>query len=370
MIYSPLPINRRNSDISSRRSIIVTIRESLEELEKKILSSRAQLSSRTKGRAREESECDLRPPFQRDRDRIIHSKAFRRLKHKTQVFLSPTGDHYRTRLTHTLEVSQIARTIAKSLRLNEDLTEAIALAHDLGHTPFGHAGEEVLDQISPQGFSHTDQSLRVVDLLEREGRGLNLTYEVRDGIVKHSKGRGAIIPQNPSEKADTVEGQVVRVADVIAYVNHDLDDAVRAGVLAEDDIPQECSAILGTTHGERIDAMVKDVIHSTLSSQGDGLPLTTSPSMLEAMAKLRDFLYDQVYDSEVVHGDFVKASKILIELYERFNKDVDLFLREIDRDELYDALDTCVCDHLAGMTDRYAFYLYERIFLPRPWVIM
>jgi len=348
----------------------VTIRESLEEIEKKVLSPHAQLSSQTKGRAREEGECDLRPPFQRDRDRIIHSKAFRRLKHKTQVFLSPTGDHYRTRLTHTLEVSQIARTISKSLRLNEDLTEAIALAHDLGHTPFGHAGEEVLDQISPHGFSHTEQSLRVVDLLEREGKGLNLTFEVRDGITKHSKGKGAIIPQDPAEQAATVEGGVVRVADVIAYVNHDLDDAIRAGVLAEEDIPQEYSEVLGTTHGERIDAMVKDVIYSTLSSQGDGFALSLSPPMLEAMVRLRDFLYERVYDSEVVHEDFVKASKILIELYERFTSDTDLFLREIDRDELYDAADTCVCDYLAGMTDRYAFHLYERIFLPRPWVIL
>jgi len=346
------------------------IRESLERMEKEVLSPHAQLSMETKGRMREEPECDLRPPFQRDRDRIIHSKAFRRLKHKTQVFLSPTGDHYRTRLTHTLEVSQIARTISKGLRLNEDLTEAIALGHDLGHTPFGHAGEEVLDQISPHGFCHTDQSLRVVDLLEREGRGLNLTFEVRNGIVKHSKGKGAIIPQDPAEQAATVEGGVVRVADVIAYVNHDLDDAIRAGLLAEKDIPQEYSEILGTTHGERIDAMVKDVIYSTLSSQGDGFALSLSPPILEAMVRLRDFLYERVYESEVVHEDFVKASKILIELYERFTSDTDLFLREIDRDELYDAADTCVCDYLAGMTDRYAFYLYERIFLPRPWVIL
>jgi len=348
----------------------VTIREALEEVEKEVLSPHAQLSSRTKGRAREESECDLRPPFQRDRDRIIHSKAFRRLKHKTQVFLSPTSDHYRTRLTHTLEVAQIARTISKSLRLNEDLTEAIALGHDLGHTPFGHAGEEVLDQISPQGFSHTEQSLRVVDLLEREGRGLNLTFEVRDGITKHSKGKGDVIPRDPAEQAATVEGVVMRVADVIAYVNHDLDDAIRAGVLDERDIPQECSRTLGDTHGERIDAMVKDVIHTTLSSHGDGFPLSMSPQILEAMVKLRDFLYDRVYESEIVHEDFVKASKILIELYERFTADVGLFLGEIDRDELYDTADKCVCDYLAGMTDRYAFHLYERIFLPRPWLIL
>ncbi len=347
------------------------IRELLEDVEREVLSPYAQLSSETKGRAREERGCDLRPPFQRDRDRIIHSKAFRRLKHKTQVFLSPTGDHYRTRLTHTLEVSQIARTISKGLRLNEDLTEAIALGHDLGHTPFGHAGEEVLNEIAPNGFSHPEQSLRVVDLLEREGSGLNLTYEVRDGIVKHSKGKGEIIPSEPSERAATVEGGVVRVADVIAYVNHDLDDAIRAEVIAESDIPKECSEALGRSHGEKIDTMVKDIIYTTLSVQNkEVIFLSMSQGILEAVVRLRDFLYEWVYDSEVVHGDFVKASKILIELYERFTGDLDLFLREMGRDELYDTLDRCVCDYLAGMTDRYAFQLYERIFLPRPWLIL
>jgi dGTPase len=349
---------------------MTSIRESLEEIEKKILSPHAQLSSKTKGRAREEQECDLRPPFQRDRDRIIHSKSFRRLKHKTQVFLSPTGDHYRTRLTHTLEVSQIARTIAKALRLNEDLTEAIALGHDLGHTPFGHAGEEALDSIAPNGFSHPEQSLRVVDLLEREGRGLNLTFEVRDGITKHSKAKGAVIPLDLAERAATIEGQVVRVADIIAYVNHDLDDAIRAGVIDEQDIPKECPALLGQTHGERIDAMVKDTVYATLASQGDGFSLAMSPEILAAVVVLRAFLYDRVYDAGVVHGDFMKASKILIELYERLTQDVDFFLREIGRQELYDTIDTCVCDYLAGMTDRYAFNLYERIFLPRPWLIV
>jgi dGTPase len=348
----------------------VLIRESLESIEHEVLSPHAQLSSRTRGRRREEQECDLRPPFQRDRDRIIHSKAFRRLKHKTQVFLSPTGDHYRTRLTHTLEVAQIARTISKSLRLNEDLTEAIALGHDLGHTPFGHAGEETLDRIAPGGFSHTEQSLRVVDFLEGDGKGLNLTYEVRNGIVKHSKGRGDIIPRDPAENAATLEGQVVRVADIIAYVNHDLDDAIRAGVIDAQDIPARSSHICGRTHGERIDAMVKDVVHATYSAQDDGAGLSMSAPILEAVIELRDFLYDRVYDSEVVHGDFVKASKILIELYERLTTDIDLLLKEIDRDELYDTVEACVCDYLAGMTDRYAFDLYERIFLPRPWLIL
>jgi dGTPase len=349
---------------------MASIRESLEEIEKQILSPHAQLSSTTKGRQRKEEESDLRPPFQRDRDRIIHSKSFRRLKHKTQVFLSPTGDHYRTRLTHTLEVAQIARTIAKSLRLNEDLTEAIALGHDLGHTPFGHAGEEALDKIAPDGFSHPAQSLRVVDLLERDGKGLNLTYEVRDGIVKHSKAKGDVIPSDPAERALTFEGQVVRVADIIAYVNHDLDDAIRAGVIDEQDIPQECSALLGRTHRDRIDAMVKDTVYTTLASQANGFSLAMSPEILQAVVALRDFLYERVYDTELVHADFLKASKILIELYERLTTDVDFFLREIGRQELYDSLDACVCDYLAGMTDRYAFNLYERIFLPRPWLIV
>jgi dGTPase len=349
---------------------MAVIRESIETIEKQVLSPHARLSSTTKGRMREERECDLRPAFQRDRDRIIHCKAFRRLKHKTQVFLSPTGDHYRTRLTHTLEASQIARTIAKGLRLNEDLTEAIALGHDLGHTPFGHAGEEVLDTIAPHGFSHTAQSLRVVDLLEREGRGLNLTFEVRDGIVKHSKGKGAVIPDDPAERAGTWEGQVARVADIIAYVNHDLDDAMRAEVINQQDIPPSCLRILGTTHGERIDTMVRDVIYTTLACWDKGDDLAMSPEVLEAIVLLRDFLYERVYDSEMVHGDFIKASKILIELYERFTTDSDLFLKEIGRAELYDTVEKCVCDYVAGMTDRYAFRLYERIFLPRPWLIL
>jgi dGTPase len=206
--------------------------------------------------------------------------------------------------------------------------------------------------------------------LEREGRGLNLTFEVRDGITKHSKAKGAVIPLDLAERAATIEGQVVRVADIIAYVNHDLDDAIRAGVIDEQDIPKECSVVLGQTHGERIDAMVKDTVYATLASQGDGFSLAMSPEILAAVVRLRDFLYDRVYDAGVVHGDFMKASKILIELYERFTADVDFFLKEIGRQELYDSIDACVCDYLAGMTDRYAFNLYERIFLPRPWLIV
>lgn len=345
-----------------------TIREELEEQEKKILSPFATLSSMTKGRKFEEVECSIRPPFQHDRDRIIHSKSFRRLKHKTQVFLAPTGDHYRTRLTHTLEVSQIARTISKALRLNEDLTEAISLGHDLGHTPFGHAGEETLNEIVPGGFHHADQSLRVVDILERDGAGLNLTFEVRDGILKHSKGKGDILIPEASAMASTLEGQVVRIADIIAYINHDIDDAIRGGVISQKDLPRDCIQILGETHSKRIDTMVKDVISETL--QNGGSQISISEDVLAAMWKLRDFLWDRVYENETVHSDFHKASKILKELYYYLVDNKEYFLSLIGRDSLYDSLERCVCDFIAGMTDRYAFSLYERIFLPLPWMIL
>ena len=249
----------------------MTIREQTEEIERKILHPMACLSSQSKGRLKPEKEGDIRTCFQRDRDRIIHAKAFRRLKHKTQVFLAPKGDHYRTRLTHVLEVSQIGRTIARALRLNEDLTEAIALGHDLGHTPFGHAGEAILREIHPGGFDHYKQSLRVVDCLEKGGKGLNLTYEVRDGIVKHSKGKGRISPEAEADKADTLEGQVVRISDVIAYLNHDLDDALRAGVIKKSDIPKKITKILGDTHSKRIDAMVKDFVYNSATTNLEGL---------------------------------------------------------------------------------------------------
>jgi len=244
----------------------MTIREEIEEVESKILSPKACLSARSRGRLRPEQPHSIRTAFQRDRDRIIHCKSFRRLKHKTQVFLSPFGDHYRTRLTHTLEVSQIARTIARALRLNEDLTEAIALGHDLGHTPFGHAGEETLNELLPGGFCHYEQSLRVVDKLEYDGRGLNLTFEVRDGIYKHSKGRGEILDDDPESMPATLEGQVVRISDVIAYVNHDLDDALRAGLLNEDSLPSRLVDVLGKLHATRIDRLVMDVVDSSLKT--------------------------------------------------------------------------------------------------------
>jgi dGTPase len=345
-----------------------TVREELEEQERSILSPFATLSSRTRGRQRPEEECPLRPAFQHDRDRIIHSKSFRRLKHKTQVFLAPTGDHYRTRLTHTLEVSQIARTISKSLHLNEDLTEAISLAHDLGHTPFGHAGEDTLNGVLPGGFNHSEQSLRVVDLLEKDGRGLNLTFEVREGVSKHSKGRGEIFSQDPEDTSVTLEGQIVRIADIIAYINHDIDDAIRGEIISIRDIPRSCLDCLGETHSKRINTMVNDIILETRKREKGRLSITEE--VLISILKLRDFLWDRVYENETVHQDFHKASKILKELYEYFMDHPDSFLSFIERESLYDTLDRCVCDFLAGMTDRYAFHLYERLFLPLPWMIV
>jgi dGTPase len=345
-----------------------TIRETLEEQERLILSPYATLSSMTKGRQSMEEECPLRPPFQHDRDRIIHSKSFRRLKHKTQVFLAPMGDHYRTRLTHTLEVSQIARTISKSLRLNEDLTEAISLGHDIGHTPFGHAGEDTLDEIVPGGFSHSDQSLRVVDLLERDGKGLNLTLEVRDGILKHSKGRGEILFEDSTCMALTLEGQVVRIADIIAYINHDIDDALRGGVISQNDIPIDCLKRLGDTHSKRINTMVNDIVAETLRV-GNG-KLSITEGIHSGILDLRDFLWTRIYENEAVHADFHKAAKILKELYEYLMDHPEYFLSLIEKESLYDTLERCVCDFLAGMTDRYAFNLYEKLFLPLPWTIL
>ncbi|MCX7965676.1 MAG: deoxyguanosinetriphosphate triphosphohydrolase [Syntrophorhabdaceae bacterium] len=345
----------------------MTIRERLEEREFLTLSPYAQLSRHSRGRLREEPECDIRPAFQHDRDRIIHSKSFRRLKHKTQVFLAPTGDHYRTRLTHTLEVSQIARTIAKSLGLNEDLVEAISLGHDLGHTPFGHAGEEVLNQIHKYGFKHNEQSLRVVDTLEKDGCGLNLTMEVRDGILKHSKGKGEIIIKDKQDKPLTKEAEVVRVADIIAYINHDIDDAITGKVISEKDIPEDCRKFLGTTNSKRIDTMVRGVIKETIES-GD-MNISFGEELEYYIIKLRDFLYERVYDTDIVHGDFLKCSRIITDLYEYFLKHPDAFLKETKKTEFYDEEAVCVCDYIASMTDRYAFNLFERLFLPLPWNI-
>ena len=352
----------------------MTIREQTEEIERKILHPRACLSSKSKGRLKPEKEGEIRTCFQRDRDRIIHSKSFRRLKHKTQVFLAPRGDHYRTRLTHVLEVSQIARTIARALRLNEDLTEAIALGHDLGHTPFGHAGEDILREIHPGGFDHYKQSLRVVDLLEKDGKGLNLTHEVRDGIVKHSKGKGLIIPESKADTAETLEGQVVRVSDIIAYVNHDIDDALRAGVLRKTDIPKDIIRTLGATHSERIDTMVKDVIYQSARSGGEEIGM--SEAVLSAVYMLRDFLFKRVYESEEIIREFKKAKKILRDLYDYYLEHAEEIVAAMPKEEKNVTSGTesnrhdRVCDFIAGMTDRFALMTYEKLFLPQQWTVI
>lgn len=354
-----------------------SIIKQLEEREEQILSRHAALNKESKGRLRHEKDqiSDLRLPFQRDRDRITHSKTFRRLKHKTQVFLAPTGDHYRTRLTHVLEVSQIARTVASALCLNEALTEAIALAHDLGHTPFGHAGEATLNELHPGGFRHYVHSLRVVDFLENDGKGLNLTFEVRNGIVRHSKGRNDILPNESSELALTLEGQVVRLADIIAYVNHDMDDALRAGILQESDLPKSISSVIGNKHSQRISSMVRDLIVETLTAD-DG-KLHISDDMLEAITSLRTFLYENVYRFHRVHNEFEKAQRIIRELYTYclqkglVKRRGNTWVTVEHRDEWPDdrTAHRRVCDFIAGMTDRYALELYEHLFLPKPWTV-
>jgi dGTPase len=352
-----------------------SIKKQLEEREENILSPFAALNKNSSGRHAEEEEemSDIRLPFQRDRDRITHSKTFRRLKHKTQVFLAPTGDHYRTRLTHVLEVSQIARTIASALCLNEPLTEAIALGHDLGHTPFGHAGEVTLNELHPSGFRHYVHSLRVVDFLENNGKGLNLTFEVRNGIVRHSKGRSDILPKDKTECAVTLEGQVVRLADIIAYVNHDLDDALRAGILIESDLPGRIRRVVGERHSKRIGSMVRDLIVETLAANDGNLHI--SNGMLEAITDLRSFLYDNVYTYYKVHNEFTKAQRIISDLYSYFLENGIVRLRsnkwEISKDEETwkdeKLAHRKVCDYVAGMTDRYALAIYKYIFLPEPW---
>jgi len=340
------------------------IREMLEEIESRTLHPKACLSTASRGRVRPEPPDEIRPCFQRDRDRVIHSKAFRRLKHKTQVFLSPAGDHYRTRLTHTLEVAQIARTIAKALRLNETLAEAIAMAHDLGHPPFGHAGEAVLNRMAPRGFSHYRQSLRVVDRLENDGRGLNLTREVRDGIVKHSKGEGEILPDDPRRRAVTLEGQTVRVADVFAYSNADLDDAFRAGLLHSSDVPQSIRKVLGGDSSERIATLVKDVVSHTLAADLDRVVM--SGRVLSALTRLRGFLFDRVYRNEASVREFRKAERVLLRIHEHVLQNPKRILGEIPPSPA--RRHRLALDFIAGMTDRYAIALFEEIAVPRPWV--
>ena len=343
----------------------MTIREELERREREILAPEAAKSGDSKGRARAESEDAIRPAFQRDRDRIIHTKAFRRLKHKTQVFFSPAGDHYRTRLTHTLEVAQIARTIAKVLRLHEELTEAIALGHDLGHTPFGHAGERVLSVLVPGGFNHYEQSLRIVDVLENDRQGLNLTWEVRDGIARHSKGKSGLpVGAPPEHRASTIEGQVARVADIIAYVNHDIDDAVRAGLLTREQLPTELARTLGRSSSERIGTMVSDVVHESIA--GGMTEIRMSERVLEATLALRSFLFESVYENDIATAEFGKAEGILGGLWEKVRQKPAEFLdaRTVEAE----GLDVAAQDFVAGMTDRYAVSLYEQLFIPKPWV--
>jgi dGTPase len=342
----------------------MSIRTQTEDIEARTLHPRAARSAGSKGRQRPEREGDLRTCFQRDRDRVIHSKSFRRLKHKTQVFLAPQGDHYRTRLTHVLEVSQIARTIARALRLNEDLTEAIALAHDLGHTPFGHAGEAVLMEIHPGGFKHYEQSLRVVDFLENQGKGLNLTHEVRDGIIKHSKGKGTILPRTKANRAETLEGQVVRVSDLIAYLNHDLDDALRARVVKKGDVPPDVLNVLGESHSRRIDTMVRDLIFSSLETDLDELRM--SPEVSQTVSALRSFLYENVYEAESTKNEFRKAKKILKDLYDYYLAHPQDIFRDIPQEQKADTR-LLVCDFIAGMTDRFALMTYNTLFLPEQW---
>lgn len=331
----------------------MTIREQLEERELEYLSPYASLSRNSKGRDHEEPECDIRPVFQRDRDRILHCKAFRRLKQKTQVFLLPKGDHYRTRLTHTLEVSQNARTIAKALRLNEDLVEAIALGHDLGHTPFGHAGEKALNHV--YHFSHSEQSVRVVECVEKQGEGLNLTWEVRDGIRNHQTAG------HPS----TLEGQVLRLSDKIAYINHDMDDAIRGGILVEEDIPPEFRSVLGNSGKERLDTMVHNVIINSMEKPA----IIMSPEIEKAMIGLRRFMFDNVYMNPRAKGEENKAVYMIEQLYDYYIRHLELmpaqYIRAIDRPG--NCKEKVVCDYIAGMTDNYAVKKYEEYFVPSAW---
>jgi len=332
----------------------MNVRLRAEELERRIMSPYACLSSESKGRQRPEEECNIRTSFQRDRDRIIHSKSFRRLKHKTQVFTIPEGDHYRTRLTHTLEVAQIARTVARALRLNEDLTEAIALGHDLGHTPFGHAGEQALNDVMEGGFKHNEHSLRVVDVLEG-GKGLNLTYEVRDGIVNHT---GEKLPV-------TLEGQIVRIADRVAYINHDIDDAIRGGIISLDNIPGDCLAILGKEHRERINTMVVDLIETNWEEPSI---IKMSPAIQAATNQMRDYLFEHVYVGSEAKREEAKAKHIVQRLFYYFLEHSTALPEEYLLRCRNENLDRVICDYIAGMTDRFAIRFYQKTFIPTPWL--
>lgn len=341
------------------------IREVIENAESSVLCQFASHSKTSRGRRIAEEPCPVRTMFQVDRDRILHSKAFRRLKYKTQVFLAPEGDHYRTRLTHTLEVSQVARTMARALRLNEDLAEAIALGHDLGHTPFGHAGERVLAELLPSGFHHVNQSLRVVEILEKDGAGLNLSWEVRDGILRHSKGSGGLTGVDPELLPATLEGQLVRLSDVIAYVNHDLDDAIRGGLIEKTDVPSTLWHALGANSSQRLNTMITDLIETTLANNYASVQL--SPAVAVHVLQLRDWLYANVYRAKAVEAEFRKASRVLRELFSHFMATPNELIACGGRLEPGESIEMAVSDFLAGMTDRYAMNLYQKLFFPQPW---
>jgi len=345
------------------------VREDIEAREKTWFAPKAMLSSQSRGREEPEEPCPVRTAFQRDRDRIVHSKSFRRLKGKTQVFLAPEGDHYRTRMTHTLEVCQIGRTIARALRLNEDLVEASALGHDLGHTPFGHAGEEVLDRLLAGGFHHNLQSVRVVERLENDGRGLNLTWEVRDAIGRHSKGRKPLAGPGRAELPATLEGQLVRLADIAAYVNHDLDDAIRGGMLTLDDVPRQVVERLGSTHRDRIHTLVCDIIDHSDCEEDPRVEM--SEDVLKTVETLRDFLYDHLYFHPQIFGEFDKTRRIMEDLWAYFMADAERFYDEywpLGRRET--SLEIAVADFLAGMTDIYAISLFAKLFMPKRWIAL
>ena len=334
----------------------MTIRENLEQMECTNLSPYACLSKNSKGREREEKQCDIRPVFQRDRDRILHCKSFRRLKHKTQVFLSPKGDHYRTRLTHTLEVSQNARTIAKALRLNEDLVEAIALGHDLGHTPFGHAGERILNELCEEGYRHNEQSVRIVEKLEKDGKGLNLTWEVRDGILNHQT---SMMPH-------TLEGKIVRLSDKIAYINHDIDDAIRAKVMSEEDIPLEIRKVLGMTTKERLNTLIHNIIMNSMGKND----IVMSEEIGGAMQDLRKFMFQKVYTNPAAKGEEAKAERLLCELYAHYMGHIEILPEQYQRMHSEgEKKERVVCDYISGMTDQYAVAKYREFFLPKAWEI-
>ncbi|MBQ9974776.1 MAG: deoxyguanosinetriphosphate triphosphohydrolase [Oscillospiraceae bacterium] len=333
----------------------MNLRQRTQQQESALLSPRACLAARSMGRQRPEEECEVRTCFQRDVDRILYSKAFRRLMHKTQVFLQPEGDHYRTRLTHTLEVSRIARTISRALCLNEDLTEAIALGHDLGHTPFGHAGERALGAVMPGGFAHYRQSVRVVERLEKNGEGLNLTWEVRNGILCHTKG----------EPAATLEGQVVRLADHIAYINHDIEDALRGGIIYPMDIPLEISNVLGFTHTERVNRLIVDAVEASLDKDS----ILQSPEVGQAMLALKDFMFASVYTNPLAKGEEGKAARMIQMMFEYYCSNPDQLPADFQDIRMTEGVERAVCDYVAGMTDSYAVDKFEQLFIPFGWAV-